>query len=242
MKFTKSLRETLIDEVIEVQCGYVHRFMSFDQDGPPQVKIKTQVLGPWLWIKSEADYEGATDDITTDRLSGDPYSAHVFHHWIGKAKSAPSVVSHLEELDRWALFHTKYNRQYTDVGVWGTHTGCWVDSITPDGIVTLRIQSSHTFQDVSPQAETTTEQIDLSHFRDISFKGLVQLLGDKRSIVRVMAINQLGDFGDNRAVKPIVIQASADDSENVWERAIVALGKLGSDEAIENLISILVEK
>ncbi len=242
MKFTDSLRETLIDEVVDVQSSYVHRYMSFSPDDPPKVKIKTQVLGPWLWIKSEADYEGTTTDPTTDRLGGDPYSARVVHHWIGKAKSAPSAVAHLEELNRWALLHTKYDRQYTDVGVWGTHTGCWVDSITPEGIVTLRIQSSRTFQDVSPMAETTSEKIDLSHFRDSSFDALIQLLGDKRTIIHVMAINQLGDLGDKRAVKPILSQASVDDSESVWERTMVTLGKIGGDEAIENLISILVEQ
>ena len=156
MKFTKALREALIDEVVEVKCEYVHAYMSFNQDADPELKIETQVLGPWLWIKSEADYEGSTSDPGTDRSGGDPYSAHVFHHWIGKAKSAPSEVLHLEELERWALIHTKYDRQYTDVGSWGTHTGYWVDSITPDGIVTLRIQSRERFHDVAPKAETTT--------------------------------------------------------------------------------------
>ncbi|MGY5854413.1 MAG: HEAT repeat domain-containing protein [Candidatus Thorarchaeota archaeon] len=242
MKFTKSLRETLIDEVVEVKCRYVHQYMSFNPDNPPKVKIETQGLGPWLWIKSQADYEGTTSDPSTDRSGGDPYSAHVFHHWIGKVKSAPSAVSHLEELSRWALIHTKYERQYTDVGSWGTHTGYWVDSITSDGMVTLLVQSSRTFHDVSPESETTTERIDLNLFRDSSFEALVQLLGDKKTIIHVMAINQLGDLGDNRAVKPIFIQATEDDSETVWERAIVALGKLGGDEAIERLISILIEK
>jgi HEAT repeat protein len=229
----------LINEVEGVQGRYG---ASFEEDGPATVEIKTEVAGPWLRVTSRADYEGATWDHSTDRLSGDPYSAHVFNDWVGEAKSAPSVVSDLEDLNKWALLHTMYERQYTDVGSWGVHVGRWIDSISPDGIVTLKVQSSRRFQDVSPVAETTSEQIDLSLFSDISFDGLIQLLKDENEFVRELSAKLLGILGDSRAVDALLIQATEDVSNYVQKEAILALGAFGGDRAIEGLIGLLLEK
>ncbi|MDF1539496.1 MAG: hypothetical protein P1Q69_11405 [Candidatus Thorarchaeota archaeon] len=105
MKFKKTIIKALIDEVESVQGGYG---ASFEEDGPPTASINAKKRGTWLWVSGRADYEGATWDYSTDRALGDPYSAHVSRHWIGKSESAPSIVSSYEELNEWALFHTRY--------------------------------------------------------------------------------------------------------------------------------------
>jgi len=165
MKFIDTLRQALIDEVVGVQ---VSRGEHFEEDNPPEVEIDTKKVGHWIWISTRADYEGASWNPSTDRLKGDPYSAHVFNNWIGEAKSAPRKVSHLDELDSWALLHTEYEREYTDVGSWGVHKGRWIESFSSDGIVTLRIHSNWRFQDVHPETETTSEQFEINRFRVIS--------------------------------------------------------------------------
>ena len=239
MKFTDALRQALIDEVVRVQ---VNRGEYFEEDSPPTVEIETKKVAHWIWISTRADYEGASWNPSTDRLKGDPYSAHVFNNWIGEAKSAPSNVSKLEALNRWALFHTHYMREYTDVGSWGVHSGRWVHTVNPDGIVTLRINSSRTFQDVPPDVETTSEQFDLNRFKEISFDTLVQLIKDENAIFREIAAKLFAVLGDPHAVDPFLIQATEDTSQYVRRVAIDALGKLGGDMAIEKLIEILVEK
>ncbi|MHA1883224.1 MAG: HEAT repeat domain-containing protein [Candidatus Thorarchaeota archaeon] len=237
MKFKKSLRQTLISEVVGVQDSYGAHF---EADAPPKVKIRTKVAGPWIWIHSEADYEGATWDYTTDRLSGDPYSAHVFHDWVGEVKSAPKVVSKIEQLHEWALLHTDYKRQYTDVGSWGRHSGRWVDNITKEGIVSLRVESKRTFHDVSPTAETGPKQVDLSHFSDRSFDGLVELLKNENPFIREIAANLLGALDDLQAVDHL-IQATDDESVYVQEIAIRTLGNLSGSKAIQKLATMLIE-
>ena len=237
MKFTKSLRKALISEVKSVPDGYG---AGFEADGPPVVEIKTTVAGPWIWVNSEADYSGATWDRTTDRVSGDPYSAHVFHNWVGAVKSAPKSVKHIEELNDWALLHTKYQRQYTDVGSWGVHSGRWVDGITKEGIVSMRVESKRSFQDVSPGAETTSMEVDLSLFKDRSRDALVGLLKNENAIIRELATKLLEPLDDLRAVEPI-IQVTDDESKYVREIAIWALGQLGGSEAIQKLATMLTE-
>jgi HEAT repeat protein len=239
MKFTNTLQKALIDEVVGIQAS---RGVYFEEDNPPAVEIETKNVRHWIWISTRADYEGATWDPSTDRLKGDPYSAHVFNNWIGEAKSAPKEFAHLEELDKWALIHTEYEREYTDVGSWGVHKGRWIESITPDGIVTLRIHANRRFQDVSPIVETTSEQFDINLICDISFDNLIQLLEDENAIIRELAATHLGSLGDSRAVDPFLIHSIEDDSQYVSEAAIDALGQLGGEKAIEKLIQILVKK
>ena len=236
MKFSDQLQQALLDEVMGVP-GYSGWF---EADGPPEVKIKTNVVGDWIWIHSVADYEGVTHDRTSG-ASGDPYSAHVIRDWIGKAASAPNIVSSIEELDKWALIHTICKRQYTDVGVWGVQEGRWIDNISPDCIVTFRIVSASRFQDVSPESQASPNDADLSLFEVISFDSLIKLLEHENEFLREMAANQLGKFGDTRAVDPFLFKAIKDESSYVREAAIEALGKLGGEKAIECLISIIIE-
>jgi len=236
MKFTKSLRQALINEVKSVPNGYG---AGFEADGPPEVEIKTTVAGPWIWINSEADYEGRTMDRTSG-VSGDPYSAHVFHNWVGEVKSAPKSVKHLADLHNWALLHTEYVRQYTDTGSWGVHSGRWVDGITKEGIVSLRVESKSSFQDVSPRTETTSIEVDLNLFKDRSLDALVGLLKIENAFVRELAIKLLKPLDDLRAIEPI-IQVTDDESKYVREIAIGALGQLGGSEAIQKLTTMLTE-
>ncbi|MHA1480895.1 MAG: HEAT repeat domain-containing protein, partial [Candidatus Thorarchaeota archaeon] len=238
VKFKDSLRSALIIEVEDLQKSYGARF---EEDGPPELTIKTKVAGRWLWVTSKADYEGNTWDYTTDRLSGDPYSAHVFHDWVGEAKTAPKSVSQPKDLHNWALLHTGYKRQYTDVGSWGVHTGRYLDDVTSEGIVKLRVESNRTFHDVSPSAETIAQQVDLTILDDRSFDALVKLLENNNPIIREIAAKLLGRLEDSRAVYPFLIQASDDESGYVREMAIKALGKLGGNKAIQKLATMLIE-
>ena len=240
MKFKKSLRTALTNEVEGVQDSYGGGYTSFEADGPPTVEISAKKLGKWLWVSSQADYEGRTWDPSTDRVSGDPYSAHTYHDWIGEVKSAPKTVAHTEELYDWALLHVGYERQYTDVGSWGVHSGRWVDDVTPEGIVKLRVESKRTFQDVAPVSETTAQQVDMSLFEDKSFNALFELLKMENPFTREIAAKLIGKLRDRRAV-PQLIQLLDDEVVYVQEMAIKSLGMIGGEKAIQKLTTMLAE-
>ncbi len=236
MKFEKSIVSELISEVVNVTGDYGGGYASFEEDGPPTASIDAKERSQWIWVTSRADYEGRTWDPSTDRVSGDPYSAHTYHDWIGDRKTAPKTVSKLVDLYEWALFHVGYNQEYTDVGSWGVHSGRWVNDVSPDGIVKLRVQSSRTFQDVSPVAQTTGQELDLSVFKDRSFDALIKLVEDENPFVREVASILLGRMGDPRAVDPFLINVVDDESIYVQEKGIEALGKIGGEKAIRKLI------
>ncbi|MHA2424987.1 MAG: HEAT repeat domain-containing protein [Candidatus Thorarchaeota archaeon] len=238
MKFNQSVIEALIDEVESVQGNYG---ASFEEDGPPTASIDAKVRGTWLWVSGRSNYEGATWDPSTDRASGDPYSAHVVRDWVGKKDTAPASVSSYEELHEWALFHTRYEREYTDVGVWGVHKDRYVTDVTKEGIVKLNVVSNRRFQDVSPSSETVDDTLDLSAFKSVTFKKLVKSLKDSNSLVREVAAKQLGILQDTRAIDPHLLETVDDESEYVRDYAVIALGSLGGPKAIKKLSDLLLQ-
>ena len=131
----------------------------FEDDGPPMGSTESISVDPWLWIKCRLEYEGRTHDRTSG-VSGDPYEAHVWYDWVGKADTAPAKVSRPEDLERWALLSTYYLREYTDVGVWGRQDGRYVESLEADGSVKIR-NARGRFQDVSPESLSEVEEIKL---------------------------------------------------------------------------------
>ncbi|MFW9851171.1 MAG: HEAT repeat domain-containing protein, partial [Candidatus Thorarchaeota archaeon] len=237
MRFKKSVIEALIDEVEDVQSGYG---ASFEEDGPPTASINAKMLGRWLWVSGRADYEGATWDQSTDRASGDPYSAHVFRDWVGKKKTAPTTVSSYEELHEWSLFHTRYEQEYTDVGSWGVHKDRYIRDVSEKGVVTINAVSNRRFQDVSPSSETVDDTLDLSIFESITFEKLIELLQDPNSLVREVAAKQLGHLQDARAIDPYLIRAVDDESIFVRDYAIGALGALGGQKSIKKLSELIL--
>ncbi|MGY5875464.1 MAG: hypothetical protein RTU30_06945 [Candidatus Thorarchaeota archaeon] len=131
----------------------------FTDDGPPDGTTTTNTVGQWLWIKVRLVYEGRTMDRTSG-VSGDPYEAHTWYDWIGKADSAPAKVTHPKDLEKWALVNTYYLCEYTDVGIWGVHDGRYVSSLEQDGTVQIRTGRGR-FQDVAPESLTEVEEIKL---------------------------------------------------------------------------------
>jgi len=217
MKFTKSLRQALINEVENVP----HEWLRVKEDGPPKVRIKTKVAKPWMWVTSSAVHSGVEWDPSTDRVLGDPFSKSESHDWVGEVKSAPKVMSHLEDLNEWALLHTR-DRHWP--------RGRAVDHITKQGIVMKGY----------PRVKEPHKLIDLHPFRDISFDALTGFLENENPFIREIAAKLLGSFNDLRAIDPL-IQASDDESYYVQEMAIRALGKLSGGKAIQKLAAMLCE-
>jgi len=242
MIFNDAFKQSLRKEVIDVQMDYCGNYTIFEEDGPPIENISIKEIGTWLWVSAHADYEGHRWDPSTDRLKGDPYSARVELHWIGRIDSAPERVSCFDELHQWAIFCTRYKQEYTDVGEWGVHSDRYVTDVTSDGIVSIRTASNRTFHDVHPTVETRQEQVSLSIFEPRSFENLVQNLDDKNPLVREIASRLLDRLRDPRVVDPYLIEAVNDESEYVQDLAIYALGNFGGTKSIEKLISRLNEK
>ncbi|MFW9849135.1 MAG: hypothetical protein ACFFF4_08340 [Candidatus Thorarchaeota archaeon] len=135
-------------------------FGSYRPDSAASAKTRAKKTGPWLTIMVDIAMSGSTMDQTTDRAGGDPYSAYVHNDWIGLLKSAPKKVTKPEELDEWSIFKSRYVREYTDVGVWGVHSGTYVTGLDEDGTLTIR-EASGRFQDVDPEELTTEKKIKL---------------------------------------------------------------------------------
>jgi hypothetical protein len=133
---------------------------NFRPDSSPEGLIKLQVIGNWFSIVVVFRWEGTTMDQTTDRLSGDPYEAEVRYDWIGPKESAPKKVSTKEELDAWAGISLKYARENTDFGIWGVHSGSWVEDLKEDGTVTIR-DVKGAYQDEDPQSMGETRIVQL---------------------------------------------------------------------------------
>jgi hypothetical protein len=93
-------------------------------------------------------------------LSGDPYSGVVRYDWIGPKSTAPQKVSTQEELDAWASISLKYARENTDVGIWGVHSGSWVEDLTEDGTVVIR-DVKGSYQDEDPHSLGTSRTVKL---------------------------------------------------------------------------------
>ncbi len=134
---------------------------SFRPDASPEGSITTEQKGQWLWVRARFGYTGSTMDQTTDRLGGDPYYAEIAFDWIGIEESAPKKAAKLEDLDDWAIIKTHYVLENNDVGYWGSHNGEWVESVTEEGIVTIRAASGR-YEDVDPISTTSVEEIDLT--------------------------------------------------------------------------------
>ncbi|MBY8998363.1 MAG: hypothetical protein KGD60_11585 [Candidatus Thorarchaeota archaeon] len=133
---------------------------SFRPDGSPEGEIRLQEIGNWLSIVVVFRWDGTTMDQTTDRLSGDPYSGVVRYDWIGPKASAPKEVSTADELDAWAGVSLKYARENTDVGIWGVHSGSWIEDFKEDGTVTIR-DVKGSYQDEDPQSLGETRTMKL---------------------------------------------------------------------------------
>jgi len=164
---TEELNKFLMEDLKrEVEKRWSDNYSGFEEASPPDGQIITEKIAPWLWVKARIEYEGASWTPSTDRASGDPEDAHTWRDWIGLAESAPDKVSIPEELDNWALLSTTYSRTYRDIQIpdpWGFHSGRWVEALSEDGIVTVRVVTEERFQDVSPETKTTTEYIDLKN-------------------------------------------------------------------------------
>ncbi|MHA1906822.1 MAG: hypothetical protein ACW98Y_05985 [Candidatus Thorarchaeota archaeon] len=135
-------------------------FGSYRYSGDAEAEAQEDVVSPWLSIIVNVGMSGTTMDPTTDRASGDPYSAHVHYCWIGAYETAPKKVTTAEDLDEWAVFKSRYVREYTDVGVWGEHEGSYVTGLEEDGTLTIR-EAKGQFQDVDPSEMTTGKTIKL---------------------------------------------------------------------------------
>ncbi|MGY5874968.1 MAG: hypothetical protein RTU30_04415 [Candidatus Thorarchaeota archaeon] len=156
MKTDELLKQLISDVSNYVSLPWLNGYTdygSFSESGPPDGDITVQQVGPWLLLSAELSYRGRTMDRTTDRAGGDPYSALVKCDWIGPSDSAPSEVSHPDELVEWALYKSTYAQEHTDAGSWGVHQGSWVESVDEDGTVTYR-EATGAFQDVSPRSMT----------------------------------------------------------------------------------------
>ena len=116
-----------------------------------------QVVGNILWISARSEIRGRSFDPSTDRLGGDPFTTEVCRHWIGLATNPPTSAD-VADLDQWATLSTHYVRQNRDTGYWGTHRGSWVENITVDGEVVLRVVSDSHYQDLPPKQATTEER------------------------------------------------------------------------------------
>ncbi len=171
--YTEELKKFLMDELKkEVEERWN---TAFEESGPPQGQISTETIAQWLWIKARIVYEGATTTPSTDRASGDPESAHAWWDWIGLAESAPASASVPADLDNWALFSTNYRRTYRDIqvpGPWGIHSGRWVEALSEEGIVQVRVvtgtfvsrnRSWEQFRDVEPEDIATIEYTHLKN-------------------------------------------------------------------------------
>ncbi|MFW9920363.1 MAG: HEAT repeat domain-containing protein [Candidatus Thorarchaeota archaeon] len=237
--FSEALKQSLIEEVIAIQeerCEYA----SFEETHPANLRLDANERAEWLWIASKGEYEGKKWDWSTDRLSGDPYSAEVFRDWIGKMKSAPKQVSNIGDLDEWALLSTRYVREYTDVGSWGVHEDRFVEDVTSEGLVIVSVVGNRRFQDVPPSATTGRARVDLNLFESKSTNELVLLLHDSNSLIREIAAKLLGRTKESWTVDHLILSTD-DEAKYVRISAIEALGKIGGDAAIQKLCSILSE-
>ena len=133
---------------------------NFRPGNPPNGEVCINEVGPWLSIIVDIAYAGTTMDQSTDRLSGDPYSAYIHHDWIGLADTAPKKVTDPKQLDEWAVLKTIYVRENTDVGLWGQHKGSYVTGLEEDGTVSLR-EADGRFEDVDPESLTTEKTVKL---------------------------------------------------------------------------------
>jgi len=59
----------------------------------PWGRITTEIIGVWVWIKSDVTYRGTKWDFTTDRSTGDPTSDGIIRDWIGLVESVSEKVS-----------------------------------------------------------------------------------------------------------------------------------------------------
>ena len=231
-KFLMQQLKTEVDD--DLHDGYTHTKFK-----PPTGRTTTKCIGPWLWIKTRLVYKGAKWGPTTDRHSGDPYSAHVQHEWIGLAESVPAKVSRPRELNRWALFATTSGRTYRDIqvpGPWGTHSGGRVKKLTKDGEMKVQVVSSRTFRDVSPESMTKIEHVKLKKIKAVSFAPLVKALDDDNASIRQGAAMSLGKLGDARAIGPLIRLLV--DEWLVRVKAIAALVTIG-EPAVKPLLKAL---
>ena len=152
-----AILEILLKELMDTAEG-AYPAMELEE---PTGEITTKRVGVWIWVKYRASTEGASWNHSTDRLKGDPYEAMAWRDWIGLVNTAPSKVSSPEALDAWALYKTEYLREYTDVGIWGRHSGSWVEDMSKDGEVKVHEVSLRTFHDVEPITNTKVETVKL---------------------------------------------------------------------------------
>jgi len=134
---------------------------SYKPDSAASAKDRGIQVGPWMSIIADVAMSGTTMDQTTDRASGDPYSAYIHYDWIGVLETAPKKVTTPKELDDWALYKSRYVRENTDVGVWGVHEGSYVVGLEEDGTLTIREVENKSINDVDPESLTIEKMIKL---------------------------------------------------------------------------------
>jgi hypothetical protein len=148
----------------EVEERWNDGYSIFEESSPATGQVVAENVAQWLWVKARIAYEGATWGPATDRVLGDPESVHAWRDWIGLAESAPFAASTPEDLDKWALLSMTYSRTYRDIqvpGPWGIHSGRWVEELSEDGVVKVRVVTSERFRDVSPESMSTIEYVHL---------------------------------------------------------------------------------
>jgi len=134
---------------------------SYRKDKPPHGEVLTKETGPWLSIIANIAFEGTTMDPSTDRASGDPYSALVRYDWIGHTASLPKKKNVItDDLNKWAIYKSWYSREFTALGSRGVHRGTWVTGMDEDGTVHLR-DAEGWFLDEAPESKTTERTIKL---------------------------------------------------------------------------------
>ena len=70
---------------------------------------------------------------------------------------------------------------------------------------------------------------------------LIEALNDREEWVRYNAAWSLSEFGDKQALQPLVKQLKLDPSPNARRGAAEALGKIGDESVVEELVSALTD-
>lgn len=211
--------------------------VTIESESRPDVRVTEE--GDWCWVQADAGVTGTTMDPSTDRLSGDPYSAHVYFSWVGELASAPQTASAFRDLDKWCLIRTVYDQEYTDIGSWGVHEGAQVKSLDADGNVTLWRVSQRTFQDVAPSAETAPLDMHLEPLNDHSIASLTEAFQHENPCVRALAVLKLMEQDDADVCDPNLVNLIEDEASIVREKAALALEKLGHSMAAKAWSSLL---
>ena len=156
----------LEDFLIKMHCFFM------DDDDPDtmlpeaNVTITTHSIGSWLWVKArisgyfiEKWYSRADSERTQ-------HSMKFSHDWIGLSENTPSRVTRPEELETWALLSTAYeyhehDPKYVSNSLNVKCSGRWVEDISEDGRVTIKIVSESEGREWKSECVHETEYVQL---------------------------------------------------------------------------------